>query len=95
MKSSLSNTVETTPFSWMKMTSQCVLSSCTAIWAQFLDVAVMLGGLAYIPIREATNDLKQSVSILADKMVTRKEPEGALSAAQKTAPGRFWRQGTT
>jgi len=55
MKSSLSNTVETTPFSWMKMTSQCVLSSCTAIWAQFLDVAVMLGGLAYIPIREATN----------------------------------------
>lgn len=36
----------------------------------------MLDGLpAYLPIREATSDLKQSVSILADKMVTQSELE--------------------
>lgn len=35
----------------------------------------MLGGLAYLPIREATSDLKASVNILADKMVTQQELE--------------------
>lgn len=41
-----------------------------------LTFAAMLGGLpAYLPIREATSDLKQSVSILADKMVTQSELE--------------------
>ncbi|WP_416066125.1 hypothetical protein ACK9YZ_07160 [Rhizobium sp. ZK1] len=40
-----------------------------------LTFAAMLGGLAYLPIREATSDLKQSVGILADKMVTRQEME--------------------
>ncbi|MDR6666384.1 hypothetical protein [Rhizobium sp. 1399] len=40
-----------------------------------LTVAAMLGGLAYLPIREATSDLKQSVSILTDKMVTQGELE--------------------
>jgi hypothetical protein len=40
-----------------------------------LTFAAMLGGLAYLPIREATSDLKQSVGILADKMVTRQELE--------------------
>lgn len=40
-----------------------------------LTFAAMLGGLAYLPIREATSDLKQSVGILADKMVTQKEME--------------------
>ena len=40
-----------------------------------LTFAAMLGGLAYLPIREATSDLKQSVSILADKMVTQRELE--------------------
>ncbi|MBB3593806.1 hypothetical protein FHX08_004209 [Rhizobium sp. BK529] len=38
-----------------------------------LTFAAMLGGLAYLPIREAASDLKQSVGILADKMVTQKE----------------------
>jgi len=38
-----------------------------------LTFAAMLGGLAYLPIREATSDLKQSVGIIADKMVTQKE----------------------
>jgi hypothetical protein len=40
-----------------------------------LTFAAMLGGLAYLPIREATSDLKQSVGILADKMVTQQELE--------------------
>lgn len=38
-----------------------------------LAFAGMLGGLAYMPIREATNDLKASVALLADRMVTRQE----------------------
>ncbi|XAZ24034.1 hypothetical protein LVY75_12465 [Sinorhizobium sp. B11] len=40
-----------------------------------LTFAAMLGGLAYLPIREATSDLKASVNILADKMVTQQELE--------------------
>ncbi|WEZ84566.1 hypothetical protein P6U16_08330 [Rhizobium sp. 32-5/1] len=38
-----------------------------------LTFAAMLGGLAYMPIREATSDLKSSVSSLASMMVTRQE----------------------
>jgi hypothetical protein len=38
-----------------------------------LTFAGMLGALAYLPIREATNDLKAGVSALADKTVTRQE----------------------
>jgi hypothetical protein len=38
-----------------------------------LAFATALGGLAYWPIREATNDLKASVAIIIDKMVTQKE----------------------
>ena len=38
-----------------------------------LTFAAMLGGLAYLPIREATSDLKSSVTVLADRMVTRQE----------------------
>jgi len=40
-----------------------------------LAFAAMLGGLAYLPIREATSDLKSSVALLTDKMVTQKELE--------------------
>ncbi|MGO8422248.1 hypothetical protein ACC807_10975 [Rhizobium ruizarguesonis] len=40
-----------------------------------LSFAAMLGGLAYLPIREATSDLKGAVSILTEKMVTQKEME--------------------
>ncbi|WP_245423061.1 hypothetical protein [Neorhizobium huautlense] len=40
-----------------------------------LAFAAMLGGLAYLPIREATGDLKSSVAPLTDKMVTQKELE--------------------
>jgi hypothetical protein len=40
-----------------------------------LTFAAMLGGLAYLPIREATSDLKGAVSILTEKMVTQKEME--------------------
>ena len=38
-----------------------------------LTFATVLGGLAYMPIREATGDLKSSVSTLSEKMVTRQE----------------------
>jgi hypothetical protein len=38
-----------------------------------LTFAAMLGGLAYLPIREATSDLKSGVTVLADRMVTRQE----------------------
>lgn len=38
-----------------------------------LTFAAMLGGLAYLPIREATTDLKNAVSTIADRMVTRQE----------------------
>jgi hypothetical protein len=38
-----------------------------------LAFAGMLGGLAYMPIREATNDLKTAVSGLTEKVVTRQE----------------------
>lgn len=40
-----------------------------------LAFATALGGLAYWPILEATKDLKASVAIIADKMVTQKELE--------------------
>lgn len=40
-----------------------------------LTFAAMLGGLAYMPIREATNDLKASVALLAEKTITRQELE--------------------
>ena len=40
-----------------------------------LTFAAIMGGLAYLPIREATSDLKASVNILADKMVTQQELE--------------------
>jgi hypothetical protein len=40
-----------------------------------LTFAAMLGGLAYLPIREATSDLKGSVAMLAERMVTQKEME--------------------
>ncbi len=40
-----------------------------------LAFATALGGLAYWPILEATKDLKASVTIIADKMVTQKELE--------------------
>jgi hypothetical protein len=40
-----------------------------------LAFAAMLGGLAYLPIREATSDLKSSVALITDKMVTQKELE--------------------
>ncbi len=38
-----------------------------------LTFAALLGGLAYWPIREGTNDLKSAVALLADKMVTQQE----------------------
>lgn len=38
-----------------------------------LTFAAMLGGLAYLPIREATSDLKTSVGMLSERMVTRQE----------------------
>lgn len=38
-----------------------------------LTFAAMLGGLAYLPIREATSDLKTGVAMLADRMITRQE----------------------
>jgi hypothetical protein len=38
-----------------------------------LTFAAILGGLAYWPIQSATNDLKLSVSAIADKMVTQNE----------------------
>lgn len=40
-----------------------------------LTFAAMLGGLAYLPIREATGDLKTSFAMLAERMVTQKEME--------------------
>lgn len=38
-----------------------------------LTFAAMLGGLAYLPIREATGDLKSAVTILSERMITRQE----------------------
>jgi len=38
-----------------------------------LAFAAILGGLAYMPIREATTDLKTSVGLIAEKMITRDE----------------------
>jgi hypothetical protein len=38
-----------------------------------LTFAGMLGALAYLPIREATNDLKNAVATLAEKTITRQE----------------------
>ena len=38
-----------------------------------LAAVVAIGGLAYMPIREATNDLKTAVSGLSEKVVTRQE----------------------
>ncbi|MDR7032444.1 hypothetical protein [Mesorhizobium sp. BE184] len=38
-----------------------------------LAAVVAIGGLAYMPIREATNDLKTSVGSLSEKIVTRQE----------------------
>lgn len=38
-----------------------------------MGFAAILGGLAYWPIREGTNDLKSAVSILSEKMVTQAE----------------------
>lgn len=38
-----------------------------------LTFATLLGGLAYLPIREATSDLKASTAMLAERMVTRQE----------------------
>ncbi len=58
-----------------------------------LTFAALLGGLAYMPIREATTDLKQAVSALAEKAVTREELEWRSARAaedrsrQETAIG--------
>lgn len=38
-----------------------------------LTFAVIVGGMAYWPIREATSDLKASVAAITEKMVTRDE----------------------
>lgn len=38
-----------------------------------LTFAAMLGGLAYLPIREATGDLKTAVGMLSERMITRQE----------------------
>lgn len=46
-----------------------------------LTFAAMLGGLAYLPIREATTDLKAAVTTLADRMVTRDELEWRAARA--------------
>jgi hypothetical protein len=40
-----------------------------------LTFCTILGGLAYWPINSATTDLKASVSVIMDKMVTQKEME--------------------
>jgi hypothetical protein len=40
-----------------------------------LTFAAMLGGLAYLPVREATSDLKGAVAMLSERMVTQKEME--------------------
>ena len=40
-----------------------------------LTFAAILGGLAYWPIQSATTDLKSSVAIITEKMVTQKEME--------------------
>lgn len=44
-----------------------------------LAFAAILGGLAYMPIREATNDLKNAVNSLADKTVSRQEMDWRAS----------------
>jgi hypothetical protein len=46
-----------------------------------LAFAAMLGGLAYLPIREATSDLKSSVALITDRMVTQKEMEWRTARA--------------
>lgn len=46
-----------------------------------LTFAAMLGGLAYLPIREATSDLKASVSALGSRVVTRDEMEWRTARA--------------
>lgn len=38
-----------------------------------LTFAAMLGGLAYLPIREATGDLKAAVGMLSERMISRQE----------------------
>lgn len=38
-----------------------------------LTFAAMLGGLAYLPIREATGDLKTAVGMLSERMISRQE----------------------
>lgn len=51
-----------------------------------LAAVVAIGGLAYMPIREATNDLKVSVNSLSEKIVTRQEMDWrqARSAEDRT-----------
>jgi hypothetical protein len=48
-----------------------------------LTFAAMLGGLAYLPIREATSDLKSGVAMLADRMVTRQEMDWRQARGQE------------
>ncbi|MCS0459552.1 hypothetical protein [Rhizobium favelukesii] len=40
-----------------------------------LSFAAILGGLAYWPIQSATTDLKESLAVITEKMVTQKEME--------------------
>lgn len=48
-----------------------------------LTFAAMLGGLAYLPIREATSDLKTSVITISERMVTQKEMEWRTARGQE------------
>lgn len=64
-----------------------------------LTFAAMLGGLAYLPIREATTDLKSAVATLAEKAITREELEwrsarGAEDRARQDAAITDLRSGT-
>ncbi|WP_244483779.1 hypothetical protein [Rhizobium sp. Root482] len=48
-----------------------------------LTFATVLGGLAYMPIRESTSDLKASVAIISERMVTQQEMEWRTARGQE------------
>ena len=48
-----------------------------------LTFATVLGGLAYMPIRESTSDLKASVAIISERMVTQQETEWRMARGQE------------
>lgn len=48
-----------------------------------LTFAALIGALAYWPIRESTNDLKDAITVLSEKVVTQKELEWRTARAQE------------